>query len=185
MVSLKCLHCHSLLEEQPKTMKRQIRWRLQWRLCRFAVVSVRFGPLVGGSWWGRKGVFCPNLYSPLCTSYSMTRHIKNDYGHIKNDFMITDILKMTWVDKYTSSYTNENMYTSSMPDTTTNTRCMPGNPEPMKLWYMPGICKGPSSLTWLYRLPKTWHVLGICLGTKINKFLCTCQFLVYIWHISP
>ncbi len=44
LVSLKCLHCHSLLEEQPKTMKQTIRWQLQWRVCRFAVVLVRFGP---------------------------------------------------------------------------------------------------------------------------------------------
>ena len=37
---------------------------------------------------------------------------------------------------------------------------MPANPKPTTLWYMLGICKGPSSLTWLYRLPKTWHVCG-------------------------
>ena len=76
-------------------------------------------------------------------------------------------------------------YTSSMPDTTTYTKCMPGNPEPTKLWYMPGILKGPSDLTWLYRLPKNWHVWGVHLGTKIYKFLRKFQILVYIWHISP
>ena len=56
-----------------------------------------------------------------------------------------------------------------MPDTTTYTKCMPENPKPTKLSYMPGICKGPSDLTWLYRLPKNWHVWGIHLGTKATN----------------
>ncbi len=68
---------------------------------------------------------------------------------------------------------------------TTYTRRMLANPKPRTLWYKPGICKGPSSLTWLYQLPKTWHVWGVHLGTKINKFLCNRQILVYIWHTSP
>ena len=34
---------------------------------------------------------------------------------------------------------------------------------------MHGICKGPSDLTWLYRLPKTWHVWGKNLGTKATN----------------
>ena len=38
---------------------------------------------VGGVDVGRKGVFCPNLYSSLCTNSSMNRNIR------------TDILKMT------------------------------------------------------------------------------------------
>ena len=48
------------------------------------------GPWVGGVDGGRKGVFCPNLYSPLCTSSSMNSKILTDI--LK---MITDILKMT------------------------------------------------------------------------------------------
>ena len=46
---------------------------------------------------GRKGVFCPNLYSPLCTSSSM------------NSKILMDILKMTLVDKYTSYYFNDDL----------------------------------------------------------------------------
>ncbi len=67
---------------------------------------------------------------------------------------------------------------------TSSTGHMPANPKPTTLWYMPGICKGPSSLTWLYQLPKTWHMWGIHLGTKINEFLRNRQILVYIWHTS-
>ena len=33
------------------------------------------GELMGGVDGGRKGVFCPNLYSPLCTSSSMNSKI--------------------------------------------------------------------------------------------------------------
>ena len=42
-------------------------------------------------------------------------------------------------------------------------------PNQQKFRYMHGICKGPSGLTWLYRLPKTWHVWGIHLGTKATN----------------
>ena len=62
---------------------------------------------------------------------------------------------------------------------------MPAYPKSTTLWYISSICKGPSSLTWLYRLPKTWDVWGICLGIKINKFLRNRQTLVYMWHTSP
>ncbi len=50
------------------------------------------GLCVGGVDGRRKGVFCPNLYLPLHTSSSM------------NSKILIDILKMTLVDKYTSSY---------------------------------------------------------------------------------
>ena len=42
-----------------------------------------------------------------------------------------------------------------------------------------------SSLIWLYRLPKTWDMWDICLGTKINWFLRNLQILAYVWHTSP
>ena len=28
-------------------------------------------------------------------------------------------------------------------------------------WYTPGVCKGPSGLSWLLRGDQTWHMLGI------------------------
>ncbi len=68
---------------------------------------------------------------------------------------------------------------------TSSTGRMPANFKPTTFWYMPGICKGPSGLTWIYRLPKTWHMWGIHFGTKINEFLLDCQILVYIWHTIP
>ena len=58
-----------------------IRWQLQWRVCRFAVVLAAMGGVswLGHGWGGvdggRKGVFCPDLYSPLCTSSSMKSKI--------------------------------------------------------------------------------------------------------------
>ena len=50
-------------------------------VCRFALVLAAMGgeelmgQCVGGVDGGRKGVFCPNLYSPLCTSSTMNRNI--------------------------------------------------------------------------------------------------------------
>ena len=74
-----------------------IRWQLHWRVCRFAdlVLAAMGGVSWLGHGWGgvdggRKGVFCPNLYSPLCTNSSMNRNIWMDI--LK---MTTDILKMT------------------------------------------------------------------------------------------
>ena len=50
-------------------------------VCRFAVVLAAMdggelmGPWVGGVDGWRKGVFCPNLYSPLCTNSNTNRNI--------------------------------------------------------------------------------------------------------------
>ena len=69
------------------------------------------GPCVGGVDGGRKGVFCPNLYLPHNTSSSMNSNIWTDILKMTTDILKMtyhyNILKMTRVDKCTSSYSND------------------------------------------------------------------------------
>ena len=90
LVSLKCLHCHSLLEKQPKTMQQIDYVAIAMEGVQVCCSDGQAWALSGGVDGGRKGVFCPNLYSPLCTSSSMNSKIWTDI--LK---MTTDILKMT------------------------------------------------------------------------------------------
>ncbi len=77
------------------------------------------------------------------------------------------------------------LYTSSMPDTTTYTRCMPGNPEPMKIlvyaWYM----QRPFRFNLAISTAKKLACMGHTSRYKSYEFLRKFQILVYIWHISP
>ena len=77
LVSLKCLHCQGLLEEQPNTMVCDglVAIAMERSAGRAMVGEELMGQCVGGVDVGRKGVFCPNLYSPLCTNSRMNRNI--------------------------------------------------------------------------------------------------------------
>ena len=115
---------------------------------------------------GRKGGFCPYLYSPFSTSSHIDSNILTDkLKNCRNKYTI----------KYISSYFKISLIYQEYA------WFFQTNYTLVYAWYT----KGPSSLTWLYQLPKTWHVFGIHIGTQINKFLCNCQFLMYIWHTSP
>ena len=77
------------------------------------------------------------------------------------------------------------LYTSSMPDMTTYTKCMPGNPEPMKIlvyaWYM----QRPFRFNLAISTAKNLACVGHKSWYKSYEFLRKFQILVYIWHKSP
>ncbi len=57
---------------------------------------------------------------------------------------------------------------------------MPANPKPRTLWYMPGICKDPSSLTWLIDCQKT----GICGAYVLVQKSIDSYITAKSWHTS-